>query len=68
MQAHISAVLTGGRAIFGPGKARELLHPDWTVSEGAFLDRPKAVFDLSEGFAQSVVWYRANGWLKGQTI
>lgn len=65
--AHICALLTGGRAIFGPGKARELLHPDWSVAGAAILERPAAVFDLREGFAQSVVWYRAHGWIKRQT-
>ncbi len=66
--ALICSVLTGGRAIFGPGKARELLHSDWSVAGAAVLDRPAARFDLVSGFAQSVVWYRAHGWLKGQTI
>jgi uncharacterized protein YbjT (DUF2867 family) len=67
LAAHICAGLTGGRAMFGPGKARELLHPDWSVAGTPFLERPAAVFDLREGFAQSVIWYRMHGWIKRQT-
>lgn len=66
--AHICAFLTGGRAIFGPGKARELLHPDWSVAATPYLEGPTVGFELTQGFAQSVVWYRANGWLEEQTI
>ncbi|MGA0602095.1 NAD-dependent epimerase/dehydratase family protein [Caulobacter sp. KR2-114] len=56
--------LTGQPAIFGPGKVRELLHTDWSVSpaEQAPGAAP-ARFDLAAGFAATVAWYRAAGWL-----
>ena len=43
LQAHgweVVRRLTGGRAIFGPGKARELLHPNWSVAGDAVLNEP----------------------------
>lgn len=67
LAAHMCAFLTGGRAIFGPGKAREMLHPDWSVAGGDVLDLPPPRFGLTEGFAKAVVWYRRRGWIKRQT-
>jgi nucleoside-diphosphate-sugar epimerase len=53
--------------ILGLGKARELLHPDWGLSASELdSQRPQARFDLCDGFADAVGWYRAMGWLKGQ--
>lgn len=53
--------------IFTLGKAREILHPDWSVSPQELLPReiytPKT--SLTEGFAQTVAWYRQAGWLRG---
>jgi nucleoside-diphosphate-sugar epimerase len=56
--------LSGQAAIFSGGKAREVLHADWSVTpaEQAPGAAP-ARFDLREGFASTVAWYRANGWL-----
>ncbi|MEM7226066.1 MAG: NAD-dependent epimerase/dehydratase family protein [Pseudomonadota bacterium] len=59
------AAVTGRPAIFGPGKAREIRHPDW-ASHGASLGaatgwRPD--WPLDQGFAQTVAWYRAENWL-----
>ena len=55
---------TGRPAIFTRGKAREILHPDWSVSEAErFAAGPPARFTLTAGFAQTVRWYRAKGWL-----
>jgi nucleoside-diphosphate-sugar epimerase len=68
LAAHMCAFLTGGRAIFGPGKARELLHADWSVTGDAVLSHPPPRYGLSDGFAQTVNWYRANGWLIGQAF
>jgi nucleoside-diphosphate-sugar epimerase len=49
------------------GKAREMLHPDWGVrAEELDADVPPARFELAAGFDDTVGWYRANGWLKGQ--
>ncbi len=56
--------VTGEPAIFSSGKARELLHPDWSVSPREEAPgAPPARFDLATGFADSVAWYRAVGWL-----
>ncbi len=63
LAAHMCAFLTGGRAIFGPGKARELLHPNWSVAGEAVLSEPPPRYGLTEGFAQTMEWYRGNGWL-----
>jgi nucleoside-diphosphate-sugar epimerase len=46
-------------------KLRELRHLDWSVS-AAELARPagwEPRFQLQEGFAQAVAWYRRAGWL-----
>jgi nucleoside-diphosphate-sugar epimerase len=51
-------------AIFNRGKARELLHADWSVSEvEAIPGLPTPFRDLRKGFDQTVAWYRAEGWL-----
>jgi nucleoside-diphosphate-sugar epimerase len=55
-----------GRAeIFNAGKARELLHPDWSVAADEVL--PSTVFqpaiNLQQGLRGTVKWYRAAGWL-----
>ena len=58
------ARLTGGAPILTLGKARELLHPDWSISAAELApDAPRPRFDLAEGFADTVAWYRARGWL-----
>lgn len=53
--------------IFTLGKAREILHPDWSVSAAELLPRqihtPRIA--LPEGFARTVEWYRKAGWLRG---
>ncbi len=65
--------LAGGTAlvlrrpgIFGPGKAREILHPDWSVHPTEMP--PKSLWQpsigLHEGFAETVAWYRRNSWLR----
>ncbi|MCB5943894.1 NAD(P)-dependent oxidoreductase [Acidocella sp. KAb 2-4] len=52
--------------IFTRGKAREILHPDWSVRPDELLPReiytPR--FGLAEGFAHTAAWYRAAGWLR----
>jgi nucleoside-diphosphate-sugar epimerase len=56
--------LRGVPSIFTPGKARELLHPDWSVTDA---EQPPgaapAWTDLAAGFARTVAWYRREGWL-----
>jgi nucleoside-diphosphate-sugar epimerase len=52
--------------IFTSGKAREMLHPDWSVSPGELL--PAAIYQskigIREGFASTAAWYKAAGWLR----
>lgn len=50
--------------IFTRGKAREMLHADWSVGPDELApDAPAARFALGAGFADAVAWYRAEGWL-----
>lgn len=48
------------------GKAREILHPDWTCSPHRRLPRETwhARISVESGFAEAVTWYRNAGWLK----
>ncbi|MSP83482.1 MAG: NAD-dependent epimerase/dehydratase family protein [Alphaproteobacteria bacterium] len=54
----------GGRPFFTIGKAREMLHRDWTC-DGDRLQVPGWAprIGLAAGFATTVAWYRAAGWL-----
>lgn len=62
--ANLSANLSGSAPMLSPGKAREMLHPDWSVSPSELAPgAPPARFDLAEGFAHTLAWYRAHGWL-----
>ena len=57
--------LSGRPVIFTSGKAREIAHADWSVSSveaGPMADSLMAT-DLGAGFARTVDWYRAQGWL-----
>jgi len=58
------AALSGRTAIFTRGKAREILHPDWSITPADGLDAGAfASIALDEGFAQTIAWYREKGWL-----
>ena len=60
-----AAIATGNDSILTPGKARELLHGDWSLSSNDPIpDFPPVRYSLEAGFAQSVRWYRSEGWLK----
>lgn len=52
--------------ILTSGKAREILHADWSVAPARrppeALWRPR--IDLDAGFAETVAWYRAAGWIE----
>lgn len=55
-----------GRApLFSAGKAREMLHPDWSVSSSELL--PPTIYQsrigISEGFRATAAWYREAKWL-----
>lgn len=51
--------------IFTLGKAREILHPDWSVPVQELL--PREIYapriGLAEGFAQTAAWYRQANWV-----
>lgn len=51
--------------ILTPAKVREIFHPDWTVHDrrlaAALAFTPR--YDLATGFAHTISWYRARGWL-----
>ncbi|HLZ83288.1 MAG TPA: NAD-dependent epimerase/dehydratase family protein [Caulobacteraceae bacterium] len=63
--SEFAAGLRGQPAIFTRGKARELLHPDWTVSAAESPPGPPLPsVDLRTGFERTVAWYRQAGWLR----
>ncbi|USQ94099.1 ceramide reductase [Caulobacter sp. RL271] len=49
--------------VFGSGKARELLHANWSLSSAPMSEGVPSVFGLIDGFAHTVDWYRTQGWL-----
>jgi nucleoside-diphosphate-sugar epimerase len=57
--------LRGHVPIFTAGKAREMLHPDWSVAPGEAL--PSSIYQskigISEGFRETAAWYKAAKWL-----
>ncbi|MBS0274337.1 MAG: NAD-dependent epimerase/dehydratase family protein, partial [Proteobacteria bacterium] len=57
--------LSGGEPIFTPGKAREVLHPDWSIPAEEML--PASVYQenvgIGRGFRETAAWYRAAKWL-----
>lgn len=56
--------LSAKAPIFTRGKAREMLHADWSVSPSELAPgAPPARFSLRAGFADAVAWYRRAGWL-----
>jgi nucleoside-diphosphate-sugar epimerase len=59
------AGLRGQPAIFTRGKARELLHDDWSVSTAELPPgSPLPSVELRAGFERTVAWYRQAGWLR----
>jgi len=50
-------------SVFGLGKARELLHNDWSLSSAPMSEGVPSVFGLVDGFLHTVDWYREQGWL-----
>ena len=60
------AVAAAGKraSVFNRGKVREMAHGDWSVGPTeAIPEGPRARFTLDAGFADTVAWYRAQGWL-----
>lgn len=59
-----ASLANGKISIFTAGKAREMLHLNWGVSDDEIL--PGAVaprYEIDSGFAHSVQWYRTKGFL-----
>lgn len=62
--AAFSVRLGGEPQVLSPGKAREMLHADWSVSPGEMAAGARqAQYGLPEGLADTLKWYRAKGWL-----
>jgi nucleoside-diphosphate-sugar epimerase len=59
------AKLFGNANMVNSGKLRELRHPDWSVppEQRALPQGWAPAFNLPEGFANAVAWYRRAGWL-----
>lgn len=55
------ARLTGKPGMVNRGKIAELYHPDWVARPGGLALADPTPFDA--GFAETVTWYRAAGWL-----
>ncbi len=59
------AALLGGTPMLTSHKARELLHPNWALTaEECANAAPEPIYDLHQGFAQTVAWYRSAAWMK----
>ena len=61
----LDTLVRRGRAKLTPDRARYIAHPDWVATEGkcppAELWRPE--LDTDEALAETVRWYRREGWL-----
>jgi len=59
--------LYGRAPVLTAGKAREILHRDWSVSPEERGPEPApVVFPLVQGFADTVAWSRHAGWLRSE--
>jgi nucleoside-diphosphate-sugar epimerase len=57
--------MLGASPMLTSGKARELLHPDWSIApEERASGLPPPMYALAGGFADTVAWYRRAGWMK----
>lgn len=57
--------LLGAAPMLTSAKARELLHPDWSVATHELWEGgPPARHDLESGFAATAAWYRTAAWMK----
>jgi 2-alkyl-3-oxoalkanoate reductase len=61
----VSHALGGPVQILTPGKVNEIFHSDWTVHDREFAAAIgfAARYDLAGGFADTILWYRRQGWL-----
>lgn len=60
----------GSASMLNSQKLRELRHLDWSVSPAELAQAPgwTARFDIDDGFADAVAWYRSAGWLPRQDL
>jgi 2-alkyl-3-oxoalkanoate reductase len=60
-----SHALGGPVQIVTPGKVNEIFHSDWTIHDPEFAAAIgfAARYDLAGGFADTILWYRRQGWL-----
>ncbi|WP_051929098.1 NAD(P)-dependent oxidoreductase [Thermopetrobacter sp. TC1] len=68
--ASLYARLTGRAVILSPGKVRELYHHDWLARSPKVQDRLDwtARRQFAEGFAETLSWYCAEGWLPANRL
>ena len=61
----LDRLVRGNRAKLTPDRARYIAHPDWAASEGAHppADLWQSALPTSDALAETVRWYRAEGWL-----
>ncbi|MFM8745380.1 MAG: hypothetical protein ACKOED_01745, partial [Aestuariivirga sp.] len=59
--AEALARLSGKPGMVTRGKIAELYHADWVSREGSLALADPVL--LADGFAETVQWYRAAGWL-----
>jgi nucleoside-diphosphate-sugar epimerase len=53
--------LSGRPNMVNPGKVRELYHPDWLCRTPRLV--PERAIEFDRGFADTLAWYRQEGWL-----
>ncbi|HVJ55668.1 MAG TPA: NAD-dependent epimerase/dehydratase family protein [Aliidongia sp.] len=58
--------IRGHAPIFTIGKAREMLHPDWSVPTDEALPPQiyRAKIGIADGFRETAAWYRSAKWLR----
>ena len=57
--------LLGRAPMLTSAKARELLHPDWSIAPDERTEGLAPVlYDLARGFSSTVAWYRSAAWMK----
>ncbi len=61
----LRAAFTGRPAMLTAGKAREFCHPDWSCRDHAIRELTAwyPQWTIEAGFAETIRWYRAEGWL-----
>jgi 2-alkyl-3-oxoalkanoate reductase len=61
----LSQTMGGPVQILTPGKVNEIFHSDWTAHDRGFAAAIgfASRYDLAGGFADTILWYRRQGWL-----